>query len=168
MENQKEIAMLEDIRKSIVDVFVNENWRNLGLEKVDLYLRQSENCKMLKILRKLRDFIELYELASARELIRQELTYLKGIEKESKLKRIIKKVVKILDDLTYDEYENEILFGISEPNYKLTKDEIEELFYYIDHFDEIYRVRKEKRLMNQLKRKIGLWIWKKNKELIKL
>ena len=39
MENQKEIAMLEDIRETIADVFVNENWRNLGLEKVDLYLR---------------------------------------------------------------------------------------------------------------------------------
>lgn len=161
MENQKEIAMLEDIRKSIADVFINENWRNLGLEKVDLYLRQFENCKMLKILKKLRDLIELYELASARELIKQELTYLKGIEKESKLKRIIKKVEKILDDLTYNEYGNEILFGTSEPNYKLTKDEIEELFYYIDHFDEIYRVREEKRLMNQLKRRINIWIRKK-------
>lgn len=161
MENQKEIAMLEDIRETIADVFVNENWRNLGLEKVDLYMKQSEDCKMLKILRKLRNLIELYELSSARELIRQELTYLKGIEKESKLKRIIKKVEKILDDLTYDEYENEIFFGISEPNYKLTKDEIEELFYYIDHFDEIYRVREEKRLMNQLKRRINIWIRKK-------
>ena len=161
MENQKEIAMLEDIRESIADVFVNENWRNLGLEKVDLYLRQSENCKMLKILKKLRDLIELYELASARELIKQELTYLKRIEKESKLKRIIKKVEKILNDLTYNEYENEILFGISEPNYKLTKDEIEELFYYIDNFDEIYRVREEKRLINQLKRRISIWIGKK-------
>lgn len=159
MENKKEIAMLEDIRETIADVFVNESWRNLGLEKVDLYIKQSEDCKMLKILKKLRDFIELYELASARELIRQELTYLKGIEKESKLKRIIKKVEKILDDLTYDEYENEILFGTSEPNYKLTKDELEELFYYIDHFDEIYRVREEKRLMNQLKRKISILIW---------
>ena len=161
MENQKEIAMLEDIRETIAVVFVNENWKNLGLEKVDLYLRQSENCKMLKILRKLRDFIELYELASARELIRQELTYLKGIEKESKLKRIIKRVEKILDDLTHDEYENEILFGTSEPNYKLTKDELEELFYYIDHFDEIYRVREEKRLKNQLKERISIWIGKK-------
>lgn len=161
MENQKEIAMLEDIRETIADVFVNENWRNLGLEKVDLYLRQSENCKMLKILRKLRDFIELYELASARELIREELTYLKEIEKESKLKRIIKRVEKILDDLTHDEYENEILFGTSEPNYKLTKDELEELFYYIDHFDEIYRVREEKRLKNQLKERISIWIGKK-------
>ena len=75
MENQKEIAMLEDIRKTIADVFVNENWRNLGLEKVDLYIKQSEDCKMLKILKKLRDLIELYELASARELIKQELTY---------------------------------------------------------------------------------------------
>ncbi len=161
MENQKEIAMLEDIRETIADVFVNENWKNLGLEKVDLYLRQSENCKMLKILRKLRDFIELYELASARELIREELTYLKEIEKESKLKRIIKRVEKILDDLTHDEYENEILFGTSEPNYKLTKDELEELFYYIDHFDEIYRVREEKRLKNQLKERISIWIGKK-------
>lgn len=159
MENKKEIAMLEDIRETIADVFVNESWRNLGLEKVDLYIKQSEDCKMLKILKKLRDFIELYELASARELIRQELTYLKGIEKESKLKRIIKKVEKILDDLTYDEYENEILFGTSEPNYKLTKDELEELFYYIDHWNEIYRVREEKRLMNQLKRKISILIW---------
>ncbi len=144
MENQKEIAMLEDIRETIADVFVNENWRNLGLEKVDLYIKQSEDCKMLKILKKLRDLIELYELASARELIKQELTYLKRIEKESKLKRIIKKVEKILDDLTYDEYENEILFGISEPNYKLTKDELEELFYYIDHWDEIHRERRKK------------------------
>ncbi len=144
MENQKEIAMLEDIRETIADVFVNENWRNLGLEKVDLYIKQSEDCKMLKILKKLRDLIELYELASARELIKQELTYLKRIEKESKLKRIIKKVEKILDDLTYDEYENEILFGTSEPNYKLTKDELEELFYYIDHWDEIHRERRKK------------------------
>ena len=72
MENQKEIAMLENIRKAISDVFINENWRNLGLEKVDLYIEQSEDCKMLKILRKLRDLIEVYKLAAARELINQE------------------------------------------------------------------------------------------------
>lgn len=159
MENQKEIAMLEDIRETIADVFVNESWRNLGLEKVDLYIKQSEDCKMLKILKKLRDLIELYELASARELIKQELTYLKRIEKESKLKRIIKKVEKILDDLTYDEYENEILFGTSEPNYKLTKDELEELFYYIDHWDEIHRERRKK--VNESIKKKDNWFGRK-------
>ena len=167
MENQKEIAMLEDIKETIADVFVNENWRNLGLEKVDLYIKQSEDCKMLKILKKLRDLIEVYKLAAARELINQEIVYLKGIEKKSRFEKLIK----ILDNLleTYlAGFKDEYPFVLSEPQYNLTEDELEEVFYYIDHWEEIYRVREEKRLMNRLKRRICIWIRKKNKKLIKL
>lgn len=162
MENQKEIAMLEDIRKSIADVFVNENWRNLGLEKVDLYLRQSENCKMLKILKKLRDLIEVYKLAAARELINQEIVYLKGIEKKSRFEKVIKIVDNLLE-VYLEGFKDEYPFVLSEPQYNLTKDELEEVFYYIEHWEEIYRVREEKRLINRLRRRICIWIGKKNK-----
>ena len=156
MENQKEIAMLEDIRETIADVLVNENWRNLGLKKVDLYIKQSDNCKILKILKKLRNLIEVYELAKARELIRQELRYLKGIEKKSMLKIFIQKVDKILDFyLTEDDYP----LILSEPQYNLTDDDIEELKYSFEHWTEIQKARKEKTLLNQLKK------WLKKKKL---
>jgi len=160
MENQKEIAMLENIRKAISDVFVNENWRNLGLEKVDLYIEQSEDCKMLKILKRLRNLIEVYELSMARELINQEIVYLKGIEKKSGFKIVMKKVDNLLETYLVG-FKDEYLFILSEPQYNLTKDELEELFYYIDHWNEIYRVREEKRLINQLKERISIWIGKK-------
>lgn len=160
MENQKEIAMLEDIRKAISDVFINENWRNLGLERVDLYIEQSEDCKMLKILKRLRNLIEVYELSKARELINQEIVYLKGIEKKSGFKIVMKKVDNLLETYLAG-FKGEYLFILSEPQYNLTKDELEELFYYIEHWNEIYRVREEKRLINQLKRKISIWIGKK-------
>lgn len=160
MENQKEIAMLEDIRKAISDVFINENWRNLGLERVDLYIEQSEDCKMLKILKRLRNLIEVYELSKARELINQEIVYLKGIEKKSGFKIVMKKVDNLLETYLAG-FKGEYPFILSEPQYNLTKDELEELFYYIEHWNEIYRVREEKRLINQLKRKISIWIGKK-------
>ena len=160
LENQKEIALLENIRKAISDVFVNENWRNLGLEKVDLYIEQSEDCKMLKILKRLRNLIEVYELSMARELINQEIVYLKGIEKKSGFKIVMKKVDNLLETYLVG-FKDEYLFILSEPQYNLTKDELEELFYYIDHWNEIYRVREEKRLINQLKERISIWIGKK-------
>ena len=160
MENQKEIAMLEDIRETIADVFVNENWRNLGLEKVDLYLKQSEDCKMLKILRKLRDLIEVYKLAAARELINQEIVYLKGIEKKCRFERV-RKIVDNMLEAYLAEFKDEYPFILSEPQYNLRKDELEEVLYYIEHWDEIHRVREEKRLINQLKRRISIWIGKK-------
>lgn len=98
---------------------------------------------MLKILKRLRNLIEVYELSKARELINQKIVYLKGIEKKSGFKIVIKKIDNLLETYLVG-FKDEYPFILSEPQYNLTKDELEEVFYYIDHFDEIYRVREKK------------------------
>ena len=68
-------------------------------------------------------------------MINQEIVYLKGIEKKCRFERVIKIVDNLLEAYLA-EFKDEYPFILSEPQYNLTKDELEEVLYYIEHWEE--------------------------------
>lgn len=119
-----------------------KEWRYNTLIRVTQYREQFPDYKILKKIEKL---VENYELSKARAVIKQEILYENGTEKRSKLKSVAKYLNKLIDEFFDDTYSNDSFFILSEPEYKLTDDEFEEIKYKIDHMEEIQKYHETKK-----------------------
>lgn len=119
-----------------------KNWRDNTLIKIAQYRKQFPNYKILKKIEKL---VQDYELSKARAIIKQEILYENGTEKRSKLKSVAKYLNKLIDEFFDGTYSNDSFFILSEPTYKLTDDELEEIKYKIDHLEEIQKYHETKK-----------------------
>jgi len=131
--------------------------KNVKINNVDKNLLKKEcyimnESEILKVLNKTEKLVKEYKIAEARKILQKQIDYLKYNKKDNKLKLFIKKLKKFLKAIFQDCFNYSIV--IEEPNYCITKDEFDELMYYIDNFEEIEKDKNERKLINRFKKSI--------------